>query len=701
MRWVSLAVCTSWVAFGALPLSAQLPEPRFDPTPVFLPKASPGAAARPVTGVDLLALRQVYGMSISPDGTKIAFVLGQADRESDSYRSGLFVANVRSLGAPKCLGSAGTPHWDSINQWLPEAPQWSADGSFLTYRMRMTNEESWQVWRSAGELDGMVQLTHVPGDVIGYRQAGRKLILTVLRPAGARESELLLARGIHYDQRFLPWQGMPVLLASLTEQSRATETWVHDLDTGKERKATATEERAEGPSQEELQRLFDEHRPEGADACRVEGPKLSPDGQTAAFLCFTENAHDTGTFSWNLFAMNLPAQEVHRITSVYIISDYWWSVDGHQLYYVPVLGDGRSNSIQEFNTSTGKSATHFRGSEFLKQFSMDRAGRLIACTRESNVHPPDIAVVDILHSTVSTVVTLNPEFLNLRVSEAGRIAGVNKNGEEWFGHVVKPLGYVVGKKYPLVITTYRSGDYFLLGASGNENPIQVYAAYGFVVLSFDIGRFRKRREHDFADRLLDWASPTESMAQAIALLTKQGLVDPARVGVTGFSHGAEIVEYAISHTALFRAAVLSGPAARDPYFYYMAGDEWQATFEKWGLGGWPEGVSAANWKTLAASLNADHINTALLVNASDSEYIADLSLVTSLTQLKKPVDLYVYAHELHVKNGPRHRREIYERNVDWFRFWLKGEEDSTPEKAAQYEYWRTLRNAARPAIGAP
>lgn len=693
MRLVWLVVSTTWMTLWASPLSAQLPEPRFDPATVSLPKVSP-SGARLVTTMDLLALRQVYGMSISPDGTKIAFVVGQADADSDRYRSGLFVAQLGSEHPPKCLGSAGTPHWDQIGQWIPEAPEWSADSRSLTYRMRMTEEGFWQVWSSTGDLDGMAPLTHLTGDVVSYRRTAHKLILTVKRPTDRHESELLATRGIHYDQRLLPWQGMPVVLANLTEQSRVTATWIHDLDTGGERETAGAEERSEGPSLEELQRLFDQHRPQGADACRVEGPKLSPDGQTVAFLCFTENAHDSGTLSWNLFSANLATREVHRISAVYIVSDYWWSADSSHIYFVPILGDGQSNSIQEFDTSTARTAAIYTGFEFLKQFSMDRKGQLIACTRENNVHPPDIAVLDVSHSTVYTVVALNPEFLNLQLSEPERIGGVNKYGEEWFGHVVKPLDYEMGKRYPLVVTTYRSGDYFLLGASGNENPIQVYAANGFVVLSLDIGRLRERRPRDFADRLLDWASPTESISQAVALLTRQGLVDPARVGVAGFSHGAEIVEYAMSHSALFRAAVLSGPAARDPYFYYMAGAEWHDRFEKWGLGGWPDGASGANWKTLAASLNADRVVTALLVNASDSEYIADLSLVTSLEQLKKPVDLYVYPHELHVKDGPRHRLEIYERNVDWFRFWLKDEEDPAPAKKAQYEYWRKLRNGS-------
>jgi hypothetical protein len=51
----------------------------------------------------------------------------------------------------------------------------------------------------------------------------------------------------------------------------------------------------------------------------------------------------------------------------------------------------------------------------------------------------------------------------------------------------------------------------------------------------------------------------------------------------------------------------------------------------------------------------------------------------------------VYADELHVKNQPMHRYDIYEQNLDWFRFWLKGEEDPARQKVSQYERWRRLR----------
>jgi len=68
-----------------------------------------------------------------------------------------------------------------------------------------------------------------------------------------------------------------------------------------------------------------------------------------------------------------------------------------------------------------------------------------------------------------------------------------------------------------------------------------------------------------------------------------------------------------------------------------------------------------------------------------------MALFTSLEKLHKPVELYIYTNELHIKNQPKHRYEIYERNVDWFRFWLQGYEDPDSAKAGQYVRWRELR----------
>ena len=67
--------------------------PGFDPSPLVVPPAAP-AATRPITSLDLLTIRDFKGVSISPDGKRIAYVLSQAVLDSNAYRNALFVVGT-------------------------------------------------------------------------------------------------------------------------------------------------------------------------------------------------------------------------------------------------------------------------------------------------------------------------------------------------------------------------------------------------------------------------------------------------------------------------------------------------------------------------------------------------------------------------------------------------------------------------------
>src|SRR5215469_6233179 len=110
MRLVCLLVSAHCLALFVAPGAAQVCEPGFDPAPVMIAHVVAGSK-RTVTSLDLLSLRQVYGLSVSPNGARVAYVLGQAEYDSDRYRSALFVADTMVGKIPECLGSAGTPHW--------------------------------------------------------------------------------------------------------------------------------------------------------------------------------------------------------------------------------------------------------------------------------------------------------------------------------------------------------------------------------------------------------------------------------------------------------------------------------------------------------------------------------------------------------------------------------------------------------------
>ena len=103
-------------------------------------------------------------MSISPDGSQVAFAVGQAEFDTNSYRSGLFVIATKAGSRVRALGTAGMPHWDELNQWIEEAPQWSPDSRWISYRTRMSSAELWQVslWNVTSGL--AEKRTSVPGE---------------------------------------------------------------------------------------------------------------------------------------------------------------------------------------------------------------------------------------------------------------------------------------------------------------------------------------------------------------------------------------------------------------------------------------------------------------------------------------------------------------------------------------------------------
>ncbi|HEX3104851.1 MAG TPA: Atxe2 family lasso peptide isopeptidase [Terriglobales bacterium] len=655
---------------------------RFDPTPLQLPKVHKHLSRVPVP-TDFIALRDLHGVQISPDGQRIAFVVGQTDLKSNSYRSALFV--VRTDGSELInLGTAGPAHWDTIHEWLPDPPQWSADSKSLYYRYK--DSGTWQVWRWTLTGGPPTEVTHVTNDVIGFFLAtdGEFLVLTVDAPDSAPTANADAPNGLLYDGTLTGWHGR-----SITDEAeranRHHETWIHDLRRGAAHQA----------SQQELKRfgVQDENQPQMPSNGRVLNSKLSPNGDFVAYQVYVDDPDHSNFSHYPILVRKLDGDNTAIELSPQgyrVLGEYWWSHNSQALYYVNAE-NGQPPQLMMIGRGGGSSKQLLGTTDYLDQFSVDNDGHYIALSFENSTVPPEVAVADST-TGISVLVDLNPEFKNLQLSPAKRVEFSTKKGERFHGHLVLPLNYQAGKRYPLIITGYSDNSDFLRGGTGDEYPIQVFAANGFVVLNFSVAHNGLSiKPGDFGTALLRLQSPLEGMSAAISYLAEKGVIDSSRVGITGLSHGAEVLSYAISHSDIFRAAIASGPPGDDPYFFYMAGNAWHDIFGKWGLGGWPEGVSSENWHKISPTLNADRIHTPLLVNAADSEYLVALGLITSLEQLHKPVEMFIYPNELHIKTQPKHREEIYERNVDWFRFWLKDEEDQAPAKAEQYKRWRELR----------
>jgi hypothetical protein len=64
---------------------------------------------------------------------------------------------------------------------------------------------------------------------------------------------------------------------------------------------------------------------------------------------------------------------------------------------------------------------------------------------------------------------------------------------------------------------------------------------------------------------------------------------------------------------------------------------------------------------------------------------------SGLTHLNRPVELVYLPGAPHLLVKPWDRLASQQGTVDWFSFWLKGEESSEPAKSEQNRRWKAVR----------
>jgi hypothetical protein len=308
-------------------------------------------------------------------------------------------------------------------------------------------------------------------------------------------------------------------------------------------------------------------------------------------------------------------------------------------------------------------------------------------------------LVDLKSGRVQSVLNVNPQFATFRFGETSELTWRDREGTEGFGHLVKPLDYVPGRQYPLVIVQYRSRG-FLRGGTGDEYPIHLLSAAGLAVLSFhrpddwlnmltskNMDDFEKTRWKDFRDR----RRVLSVLNAGIDELARRGIIDPEKIGLTGLSDGGDTASFALVQCPHRFAAAAVSWTYWNPTLYFLAGPMNQPLFERIGFRNPDQGDALDAWRKISVGLNADHVHTPILVNVSDHELLSETETYADLKALNKPIEMHVFENEYHIKVEPAHRFNIYRRNVQWFEFWLLSREEAEPVDATQYERWRTLR----------
>jgi dipeptidyl aminopeptidase/acylaminoacyl peptidase len=182
------------------------------------------------------------------------------------------------------------------------------------------------------------------------------------------------------------------------------------------------------------------------------------------------------------------------------------------------------------------------------------------------------------------------------------------------------------------------------------------------------------RGHEFAAAVTAAVGQDEwtDILTGIDLLIAEGVADPHRLGIAGWSHGGFMAAWAIGHTDRFAAAVMG--AGISDWGLQAATGEWGA-FETAlsGSAGW-EGTGPHHHDRLSPISYAAAIHTPLLMLHGAEDTNVPLAqaeyLHRALRRFGVEHELVVYPRENHSIRERHHQIDLLNRTRSWFDRWL-------------------------------
>jgi dipeptidyl aminopeptidase/acylaminoacyl peptidase len=310
--------------------------------------------------------------------------------------------------------------------------------------------------------------------------------------------------------------------------------------------------------------------------------------------------------------------------------------------------------------------------------------------RQDINQPPTLWATDAKLGVSKQLWDLNPQLASVEFGQASTYTWSDGTGYEWHAGLVLPPKFAPQHRYPLVIQThgfYNEREFLVDGSFTTGFAARALAAAGIVVLQME----------DRTDRHIRPAEEEALLAvngfeSAIDHLDKDGLIDPSRVGIIGFSRSAWYVEEALIHAPhRFRAATLIDGIDQSyvSYMLFAPGSPETIVESDAANGGKPFGAGAVTWVKNAAGFNLDKVRAPVRIEALGLiSVLGEWEIYSSLFQQGKPVDLVYIPEAQHILQGPKERYASQQGNVDWFRFWLQDYEDPDPAKYEQYQRWK-------------
>ncbi len=595
-------------------------------------------------------------------------------------------------------------------------PRWSPDGKYLAF-LSARNEGKTQIWllnRSGGEAQ---HLTETPQDVEDFVWSpdSARLVL-VLRDAS--EEELAAARTKDKDaddrdqqkdkkpKTKKPWV-IDRLQFKLDEvgylDRRRTDLYVLDLATKALTQITSGDYDDTQPAWSPDGRLIafasNRSKPDpdrtynsdiwvvaanttdkGAQLTQVttnpgddSHPAWSPDGKLIAYA--TQLDPRLFEYATHHVAVSPAAGGSARVLTQSFdrnATEPRFSPDGASIYFI--ADDEGTQILARVPTAGGEVTRTTSGRFMLYAYSVAKNSDL-AAQIDMPDRPSEIYFQAAPGNKLSRLTKTNDAFLaQLKLVQPEYVRFKSKDGTTVHGYLYKPLDYTPGKKYPTILRPH-GGPVWAYYAEFTHLA-QLLAANGYAVL-FPNPRGSSGYGENYAKAIFaDWGN--KDCQDDMALLdyaVAQGIADPDKLGVGGWSYGGISTDFIIAQTTRFKAAISGAGEALNTSFY--GHDEYQRDYETELGRPWE---NHALWDKLSPFYKVANITTPTLFMGGDIDWNVPIlggeQMYQAMKSLGRETELVVYPGEYHEFKTPSHLKDRLERYLAWYAHYVKG--DSAP-----------------------
>ena len=340
-----------------------------------------------------------------------------------------------------------------------------------------------------------------------------------------------------------------------------------------------------------------------------------------------------------------------------------------EFIYFP-LSDSDRHELHRYNTKTQTIMPVLKGEFSLEEFSV-KSG-IIAYTRVNVDKPAELWVKDISERQITS---LNKELLNeVTLCPKERFSFIQKDGATVEGWILKPYGWVTGKKYPTVVDIH-GGPKSKFGDSLMYEH-QLYAANGYAVIYINI-RGSGGYSQVFGDIRGEWGvwDYEDLMKGVKTALEQYTWMDKNRLGVTGLSYGGYMTNWVITHSDLFKTAISQNSISSWTAFFGTSDIGFHFT---------PEQIGGNPWSNLDEYVEkspityANQVDTPVLFVHSWNDYRCwidqSIEFFTALKYLGKETELAMFMEGPHTFRSVARislRKRRYRIMLDWFNKYLK------------------------------